>query len=88
MVGSCQRRGELRLHFEHLLHTLILDNPDFKSIDESLTLQQKIELIGLANLLNHYHPGQYNGILGKAEGNVEGWSEAEIVEKLRSGAKS
>ncbi len=47
-----QQMAELRLQYERLESELILDNPDFEGIDESLTRQQKIDLIGLATVLN------------------------------------
>ena len=79
-----QQMAELRLHYERLEREFIHDNPDFEGIDESLTRQQKIDLIGLATVLNYYYPGEYDTILGKAEGSIEGWSEEEIVEKIRA----
>jgi len=79
-----QQLAELRVHFEHLVRSLILNNPHFESIDESLTVQQRAELFALANLLNHHHPGQYDAILGKAAGDVEGMSYDEALDKLRA----
>ena len=79
-----QQMAELRLQYERLERELIHDNPGFEGIDESLTHQQKIDLFGLATVLNHYYPGEYDTILGKAEGSIEGWSEEEILEKLRA----
>ena len=62
-----QQMAELRVEYDRLLSTLILDNPDFKSIDESLTPRQRIELFGMATTLNHYYPGQYRELLGGLE---------------------
>ncbi len=55
--------AELRHHYGKLMSTWIMDNPDFKNFDESLTSEQKNELISLASVLNHYHPGQYTELL-------------------------
>ena len=53
-----QQLAELRVHYEHLVRTLILDNPDFKSIDESLTARQRLDLLRVQYLvlrLLHQH---------------------------------
>lgn len=81
---SAQQMAELRDHFDRRLAELVFDNPNFRNFDESLTLQQKIELFGLATTLNHYYPGQYSAILGQIEGDVEGMSFDIALEKLRS----
>ena len=46
---------------------LIHENQNFKSIDESLAIRQRNELLGLATVLNHYFPGQYDAILGQRD---------------------
>jgi len=66
-----QQLAELRVHYERRLAELVLDNPNFKNFDESLTVQQRAELFGLAATLNHYHPGQYGAILGEGHANEE-----------------
>ena len=57
--------AELRNRFDQLLNAWMLDNPEFKAVDESLTSAQRHELFILANVLEHYHPGHYGAILGK-----------------------
>ena len=59
-----QTLGVSELRYERLESELIHENPDFKSIDESLTLKQRTELLGLAAALDHYYPGQYAAVLG------------------------
>lgn len=80
-----QQLAELRLHYDRMECALIHDNPNFKSLNESLTVQQKIKLLTTAATLNHYHPGQYDAILGKAEGDFEGWSENSADCSKKSG---
>ena len=79
-----QQLAELRVHYENLVRTLILDNPDFKSIDVSLTARQRLELLQMATTLNHYHPGQFNELLEPMEESAEGMSYDEALEKLRA----
>lgn len=68
---SDQQLAELRYHFDGLMTRLILDNPRFKNLDVSLSHVQRNELIGIAAVLNHYHPGQYGAILGLSEDATE-----------------
>ena len=57
--------AEIRGRYDQLLNAWMLDNPEFKAVDESLTSAQRHELFILANVLEHYHPGHYGAILGK-----------------------
>ncbi len=74
--------AELRLEYERLEAKLIHDNPDFKDLDESLTRQQRIDLLGMATTLNHYYPGQYDAILGKSDDETSKKKLEEILAKL------
>ena len=51
--------SEMRQLYNMYLHDWILDNPDFKSVDESLTQHQWNLLLTMAASLNHRHPGQF-----------------------------
>ena len=57
------RLAQLRDRYNTLLHRWVLDNPNYKGFDESLTREQQLELLSLASTLNHYHPGQYEALL-------------------------
>ena len=57
--------SELRQQYHALVSEWIIDNPDFKGLDESLTHHQYHTLITLAATLNHYHPGQFTELLPK-----------------------
>ena len=57
------RLAEMRHRYNTLLHRWVLDNPNFKGFDESLSREQQLELLSLASTLNHYHPGQYEELL-------------------------
>ena len=57
------RLAEMRHRYNTLLHRWVLDNPNFKGFDESLSREQQFELLSLASTLNHYHPGQYEELL-------------------------
>ena len=60
--------SELRQYYVAFVSEWITDNPYFKSIDESLTLQQRHTLLSMATTLNHYHPGQFEEFLPKRRG--------------------
>ena len=79
---SDRQLAELRLAYERLEAELIHDNPDFKDIDESLTRQQRIDLLGMASALNHYYPGAYDAILGKSDDKASDEGIKEILAKL------
>ena len=74
-----QQIADLRVHFDRRLTELVLDNPDFKDMDESLSREEKIELFGMAKTLNHYFPGQYDAILGGGKPEIP----VEWVERLK-----
>ena len=57
------RLAEVRHRYNTLLHRWVLDNPNYKGFDESLSREQQFELLSLASTLNHYHPGQYEELL-------------------------
>ena len=50
--------AELRNQYDQLLHAWIIDNPEFRNLDDSLTSKQRHELISLASVLGHHHPDQ------------------------------
>ena len=82
-----QRLAELRFHYERMETELIHENPNFKSLDESLTISQRNELLGLATALAHYYPGQYGAILGNRDNDAEKEAFKYFEAKLAS-AKS
>jgi hypothetical protein len=53
------RLAEVRNRYETLLREWILDS----SNSEGLSRGQHLELLNLASILNHYHPGQYEELL-------------------------
>ena len=86
---SDQQLAELRLEYERLETELIHDNPEFKDFDDSLTRQQRIDLLGMATTLNHYYPGEYDAILGKSDDETSKKRFEEFRAKLaKSKSKS
>ena len=79
---SDRQLAELRLHYDRMLAALILDNPDFKSFDESLSRQQRIDMLEMASALNHYYPGQYGAILGELNDEASKNTYEEYLAKL------
>ena len=79
---SDRQLAELRRNYERLEAELIHDNPDVKDIDESLTCQQRIELLGMASALNHYYPGACDTILGKSDDKASNERMKEFLAKL------
>lgn len=57
---------ELRQQYDALVYDWIIDNPNSKSLDESLTGYQRYVLTAMAATLNHYYPGQFEELLPKA----------------------
>lgn len=58
--------AELRVQYDKLVRLWILDNPDFKGLDD-MPAEQRILLLSLASTLNHYFPGQYQELLKSYE---------------------
>ena len=52
--------SELRQLYNLYLHDWIIDNPNFTSIEESLTHHQWSPLLTMAASLNHHYPGQFD----------------------------
>ncbi len=69
--------AEARQLYETLLSEWILDNPDFKGFDVSLSRGQQLELLKLASTLNQYHPGQYEELLSRSIESKDGDREEE-----------
>ena len=63
--------AELRHQYERFLHEWVLDNPNFKNFDDSLSHEQQLILLKLGATLNHYHPGQFTAFLGIEESDEE-----------------
>jgi len=57
--------SEFRQQYNLYLHEWIIDNPDFETIEDSLTHHQWSTLLMMATTLNHYHPGQFDELLPK-----------------------
>ena len=56
--------AELRHQYDRFLHEWVLDNPNFKNFDDSLSHEQQLILLKLGATLNHYYPGQFTAFLG------------------------
>ena len=67
-MGSFEKKdaelAELRHQYERFLHEWVLDNPNFKNFDDSLSHEQQLILLKMGATLNHYHPGQFTAFLG------------------------
>ncbi len=57
LIGVRGLLAEVRHRYNTILHRWVLDNPNFKGFEESLSREQQFELPSLASTLNHYHRG-------------------------------
>jgi len=55
--------ADLRQQYHACVYEWILDNPHYRSFDESLTYEQQHAILRMASALNHYFPGQFGEFL-------------------------
>jgi hypothetical protein len=73
---------ELRYRYEIMVGALVLDNPDFRGLDE-LSARDRHDLLAAARVLDHYYPGQYAGFLEPREPDPK-WQKSSVVQILKS----
>ena len=55
-----ERLALTRFRYEELMTEWVIENPDFKGLDdENVPFKIQMEIAGLELLLNHYYPGSY-----------------------------
>jgi hypothetical protein len=65
---NSMRLAEARVRYEQLMIEWVVENPDFKGLDdESVPLAVQTEILGLQSLLHHYYPTSYQALPGFSE---------------------
>ena len=55
-----ERLAAAQFRYEKLMTEWVIENPDFKGLDdENIPHEIQLEIAGLESLLNHYFPGSY-----------------------------
>ena len=65
-----ERLAAARVQYDRLITEWIIENPDFRGLDDSnVPFDVQMQILGLQSLLEHYFPGQYSSSIDPQTGD-------------------